>query len=117
MRIRSLLWTAALAISSFTAANAKSYDIMLSEKSMAGPVELKAGEYKVKVEGSNAIFTSMDSNRSFTVPVKIEEGTEKFDQTAVQSQNTGAEPRLTTIELGGSHTKLQFGQENPTSGQ
>ncbi|HTX33408.1 MAG TPA: hypothetical protein VME43_00240 [Bryobacteraceae bacterium] len=103
-----LLVVGALTLASFTLASAKTYDIILTQPSVAGNVQLAAGEYHLKVDGSNAIFTNLDSNKHFTVPVKIENAPKKFDQTAVDTNQSNGSEKVESIELGGSTTKLGF---------
>ena len=72
--------------------------------------ELKAGEYKLKVEGSQATFTDQDS-KSITVAVKIENVARKFAATTVETTSApGDMDNITAIDLAGSTTKLEFGQ-------
>ncbi|SPE38545.1 conserved exported hypothetical protein [Candidatus Sulfopaludibacter sp. SbA6] len=87
---------------------AKSYEITIVSLTKAGSVQLKPGQYKVKVEGSNAIFTDVNSSKSVTTPVKVETGDKKFDDTTVQITKDGDTNRLDEIGLGGSKTKLEF---------
>jgi len=106
--MRKFMVVAALAISSLALLNAKSYDIILSGPTKAGNVQLKPGEYKLKVDGSNATFTDVNSSKSFTTPVKIETSEKKFDDTRVQSTKDGDTDKIEEIDLGGSKTKLGF---------
>jgi len=106
--MKKMFLTAVLAVSALTIANAKTYDIVVSNTTKAGSVQLKPGEYKLKVEGSNAVFTSVDSAKSFSTPVKVESSGQKYDQTKMQTTKDGDEDRLQEIDLGGSHTRLGF---------
>jgi hypothetical protein len=110
MTTRSLLIVGALTLSSLGIASAKSFDVILGAPAMAGSTELKAGEYKLKVEGTQAIFTEADGSKSITVPVKIENADHKFGQTAVETSNQNGMDNIQTINLGGSNTKLEFGK-------
>jgi hypothetical protein len=107
MTMKSLLLTATLALAGI--ANAKSYDITLSEPAKAGSVQLAAGEYSLKVQGSNAIFTNLQSGKSFTTAVNAETGDKKFSRTAVICTTQDGSSRMTSVELGGSTTKLELG--------
>jgi hypothetical protein len=89
-------------------ANAKSYSIAFASPTMVGSARLAAGEYSLKVEGSNAVFTKVDNNKSVTAPVKIESIDKKYDETAVVTIRKGDAQHVTVIELGGSKTKLDF---------
>jgi hypothetical protein len=99
-----------LTLSSLGIASAKSFDVVLGAPAMAGSTELKAGEYKLRVEGSQAIFTDVQSAKTFTVAVKVENAAQKFGQTAVESHNLNGMDNIQAINLGGSNTKLEFGQ-------
>jgi hypothetical protein len=110
MTAKSLLFVGALGVASLGIASAKSYDITLSSPAMAGNLELKPGEYQLKVEGSQAVFTDVQSSKKWTAPVKVETGTVKFTQTTVESVTQGDMAHINAIDLGGSTTKLQFGQ-------
>jgi hypothetical protein len=106
--MKKFLVVAGLALASLTVVNAKTYDIVLSSKTKAGSVELKPGQYKLKIEGNNAIFTDTSKGKSFTTPVKVETGDKKFDDTRVQSVKDGDADKINEIDLGGSKTKLGF---------
>lgn len=106
--MRKFIVLAALAISSLTVVSAKTYEIILSGPTKAGNVTLKPGQYKLKVDGSNATFTEVNSSKSYTTPVKVETGDKKFDDTRVQSTKDGNTDKIEEIDLGGSKTKLGF---------
>lgn len=110
MTAPSLFIAGALTLASLSVASAKSFDVVLSQRAMAGNTELKAGEYRLKVEGSQAVFTDARDFRSTTVPVKIENGARKFDRTAVETTNENGMENIHEIDLGGSTTRLEFGR-------
>lgn len=104
----SLLIAGALALSGIVIAGGKSYDITLSNPSKAGNVVLPAGQYRVKLEGSNAIFMPSDYAKKFIAPVKVENADKKHEQTAVESTNQNGTDKILAIELGGSTETLEF---------
>ena len=106
--MKKILAISVIALSSLSIVCAKSYDIVLSNPTKAGNVQLKPGQYKLKIDGSNATFTEVDSSKSFTTTVKVETNQKKFDGTKVQSKKDGDVDRLEEIDLGGSTTKLSF---------
>jgi hypothetical protein len=113
MTSKSLLRIAsigALGLASIGFASAKSYDVTLSAPAMAGNIELKPGVYKLKVEGSQAVFTDVQSAKTFTAQVKIETSAQKFGETALETTSGGEMDHIQAIDLGGSNTKLEFGQ-------
>lgn len=106
---KSFILVGALALGSFLA-SAKTYDIALSAPAVAGNVQLAAGEYHVKVVGNTATFVNQDTFKSYTAPVKVEQAPKKFDLTAVDTANQDGTDHIQSIELGGSTTKLEFGE-------
>jgi hypothetical protein len=110
MTAKSLFIVGALGMASLGIASAKSYDITLDSRTMVGSTELKPGDYKLKVEGTQAVFTDVQSSKSWTAAVKVENGAQKFGQTTVESTQQGDMAHINAIDLGGSSTKLEFGQ-------
>jgi hypothetical protein len=106
--LKSLLFTGALALSSLTIASAKSYSINLSAPTKAGTVLLKAGEYTVKVQGSNVVFTSEETAKHYSVPGKIEKGSGPYRKTVIETTKKGDTDQIDEIDLGGSSDKLTF---------
>jgi hypothetical protein len=108
MTTKSLLLIGTLALAGI--ASAKSYDIVLSSPAKAGSVQLNAGEYSLKVKGSTAVFTNVETGKSFTAPVKVQEGSKKYENTAVDTQKSNGTDEIKSIELGGSTTQIQLGE-------
>jgi hypothetical protein len=108
MTKKSLLLLGVLAMSILSIASAKSYNIAFNSRITVGTEQLAAGEYTLKVEGSNAVFTNVNSNKSVTAPVKIENGDKKFGVTSVETAVEGGAEHIVDIQLGGSTTKLNF---------
>lgn len=111
MTLKSILMVGALSLSSVVLLNAKSYDIHLYSPAMAGNVQLPAGDYKLKVDGTNAVLKDTDSNKTYTTAVKVQTEDKKFDETAVVTDNNNGATHIRSIEIGGSTTKLEFGSE------
>ncbi|HXS94937.1 MAG TPA: hypothetical protein VN736_10050 [Candidatus Limnocylindrales bacterium] len=107
MTTKNFVAIAALALSTLSIASAKSYEILLPTATQVGAVQLAAGQYRVKVEGSNAVFTNVRSEKSYTAPAKIET-TQKHEDTAVQTKKDAAGERMESIDLGGSNQTLGF---------
>ncbi len=106
--MKKIFLAGVLSLASLTIVSAKSYEIVLSATTKVGTVELKPGQYTLKVQGANAIFTSTDTYKSYTTPVKVENSDTKFDSTKVQSSKQGETDQIQEIDLGGSKTKLGF---------
>ena len=108
MKMSSLLLVGALAISSLSIVSAKSYQFTIDTSAKAGSVTLNAGEYKVKVEGTNAVFTNVRTEETFTTAVKVDNADKKHDNTAVESTVQNGTQHIKAIELGGSTETLEF---------
>jgi len=106
--MKKLALVGVLALSCLSIASAKSYEITLAGPTKAGSAQLKAGLYRLKIDGSNAVFTSVDNEKSVTVPVKVESTETKFDQTRVDATKDNGTDVIQDIELGGSKTKVEF---------
>jgi hypothetical protein len=109
MTKKSLLFAGALALSTICMASQKSYEILLPKTTQAGAMQLAAGQYRVTVEGANAVFTSVKTNHSFVAPVRVE-STQKHEVTAVEITTDAEATHLTSIDLGGSNETLEFGE-------
>ena len=109
MTKQSLLIIGALALSTMALAAPKSYEIRLAAPAQAGQMQLAAGEYRLKVVGSDVIFTNLDTNHSFVAPVKVETAA-RHEVTAVETKNEEGGARISTIELGGTNETLEFGE-------
>ncbi len=106
--LKSLFLAGVLAMFTLPIASAKSYDINLSSPTMVGNTQLKAGEYTLKVQGSNAVFINQDNGEKYMETSKVENATSKFENTAVETTRDGTTQYLLAIELGGSKTILKF---------
>lgn len=107
--MRKLFTVGILAVCSLTIASAKNYELTLSSVTKIGTVQLKPGQYTLKVTGNNAVFTDVETAKSFTTVVKVENTDKKFDTTRVDASKEGGADVVKDIELGGSKTKLEFG--------
>ena len=109
MRTRTLLAGGALFLSLVAIGSAKSWDIMVDSATKAGNVVLPAGNYSVKLNNNQALFTS-ESGKKYTVAVKVENAAKKYDQTTVQTEKQGDAQVIQSIDLGGTTEKLDFGE-------
>jgi len=110
MTAKSLILTATLAVASMSVAAAKSYEIVLSAPAKAANIRLDAGQYRMKMEGVNAVFTNTETGKTFTAPAKVENAQKKFDYTAVETTKESDADHIKSIELGGTNTTVEFGE-------
>jgi len=105
MKIAKLLvclGTVAMAWASAT----KSYDVTLSNPAQVSGTELKAGTYKVVLEGDKAMIHS--GKVSVEAPVTVQEGDQKFSATSVRYVVVDGKYRIKQIQLSGTKTMLVF---------
>jgi hypothetical protein len=106
--MKSLLVTGTLVLSSLSMGYAKTYDLVFSTPVKAGSTQLQPGQYRLKVKGNTAEFTNVDTEKTYSAPVKIENAGKKHDVTAVDTNNENGTSQIQKIELGGSSTDLEF---------
>jgi hypothetical protein len=82
------------------ASAASIYKVTLPSDLSAGTVMLKAGDYKVEVEGDQATFKQ--GKQEIKVPVSVEQSASKFQDTTLESSGAN----LQAIEIGGTTTKI-----------
>jgi hypothetical protein len=109
MTKQTLIFLGALALSTVAFAAPKSFDIQLIAPTQAGHAQLAAGVYHLHVIGSDVIFTSVDTNRSFVASVKVQT-TQKHVVTAVETKNDSGSARISSIDLGGTDETLDFSE-------
>ena len=78
----------------------------MTEPAVVAGSALKPGDYKIVVNGDKATLTS--GKTSVEVPVKVENGTEKFPYTSVESRTEAGKNILDDIRVGGTSTILVF---------
>jgi hypothetical protein len=107
--MKKTLLIGVFALASFAFAGGKTYNVTLSKPAKVGSLQLLAGNYQLKVDGASAVFTDAKRN-SFTTAIKVENGSKKFEYTAVDSTESGDTELVHSITLGGSATKIEFGE-------
>jgi hypothetical protein len=103
---RKLLLVFALA--GLAVASAKNFTIILSSPSKVGNTTLQAGQYRLAVEGSQAVFTDSSRQKAAEVGVKVETATKKFQATEVETSKANGTTSVDQIHLGGTTTILKF---------
>lgn len=103
-----LLSVGVISASGGTAEKARSYELSLNAATKVGTQVLRAGDYKVRLEGPNAVFTNKSDKATFTAPAKLEAGNQKFDHTTMHFVQDGGQPRITSIELRGGKDLLKL---------
>ena len=104
----SILLAGVLSLSGLAVAGSKSYDISLPVAAKAGAVQLAAGDYKLKIDGTTATFVEPQTRKTFTAPIKMVSAPHKFNYTAVETSPDAGAERITAIDLAGSTNKVEF---------
>jgi hypothetical protein len=87
-------------------ASAASYSVTLFQPSMVSGTELKAGEYKLTIDGDKATITK--GKEKVEAVVKMESTENKFPSTSVRYSDQGGKMKIQEIRLGGTTTKVVF---------
>ena len=101
MKFFVLFFTAAMVF-----ASAASYSVTLFQPSMVSGTELKAGEYKLTIDGDKATITK--GKEKVEAAVKMESVETKFAATSVRYADQGGKMKVQEIRLGGTTTKVVF---------
>ena len=83
------------------ASAASSYTITLAVPTQVGDNQLKAGQYKLQVEGDKTVFIDGKKNR-VEIPVTVEKNDKKYSDTTLDFTKS----TLREIHLGGTNTKI-----------
>ena len=78
------------------------YDITLLDTFSVGKAELKAGDYKVEMQGDKAVFTT--GKKTVSIPATLGKSEQPFAATVFVSQRS----KLKEIDLGGTQDKILF---------
>jgi hypothetical protein len=111
-RIASFLCAAGLALASLTFASSATYEILLPQAIQAGNLRLAPGQYRVTLEGKDAVFTDVRSARSFRTVVTVEDGQAHYKATRISTSKDAGLERMDAMELAGTGTKIEF--SNPS---
>ncbi|MBI5085038.1 MAG: hypothetical protein HZB13_10640 [Acidobacteria bacterium] len=87
-------------------ASAATYSLTLFQSAAVGGKVLKAGEYKLSIEEGKAVIKQ--GKESVEVPVKVENGPDKFSVTSVRYTEEGGKSKVKEIRLRGTSTKVIF---------
>jgi hypothetical protein len=82
------------------------YKVTLTEPAVIAGSAVKAGDYRIVVNGDKATLTT--GKVSLEVPVKVESGTQKFHYTSVESRAEKGKNLVDDIQIGGTTTTLVF---------
>ena len=96
------------------ALSAETHRITLFQSTTLNGKELKPGEYKVEVKDSKAVISR--GKESVESAVRVETTDSKFSATSVRYVNGDGKSNLQEIRIGGTKTKLVFGEATNVGG-
>ena len=82
------------------------YKVTLTEPAVLAGSVLKAGDYRIVVNGDKATVTT--GKTSLEVPVEVQTGAQKFSYTTVESSKQQGKNVVNDIHVGGTTTTLIF---------
>jgi hypothetical protein len=101
IKLFALFLTVALMV-----ASAASYNVTLLQPSVVAGQELKAGDYKVTVDGDKAVFFM--GKVKIEAHATIETAASKFSTTTVRYTEDGGKMKIQEIRIGGTNQKVIF---------
>jgi hypothetical protein len=109
MKITALKLSLATLVLGAAAIAASSYDVKLYAPVSIGATNLKAGDYKVEMQGDKAVFKS--GKNVIEVPATMGTSDQKFGFTSLLTTDS----KLREIDLGGTKSKIVFNQEGQSA--
>jgi hypothetical protein len=91
-------------------ASAATYDVTLPDNVSVGKTQLKAGDYKLEMQGSMAVFKI--GKKTIQVPATLAKNDQPFPSTIFLSQHS----KLQEIDLAGTQDKIIFVAPAPGAG-
>ena len=88
-------------------AGTKSYSFTLYQPALLGATTLAPGDYKVSVMEEKAVIRN--GKIESEAPVKVESGEQRYSATTVRFDNGDGKMHIQEIHIGGTKTKLVFG--------
>ena len=88
-------------------ASAKTYTFSILEPAQAGAVQLKPGEYHLRLDGSQVALMD-ESGHQLDAAATVEEMDHKFDQTSVTTLDVDGIRRIESVQLGRTTHKVVF---------
>lgn len=101
--MKKILVCLAAAVSLVWAGTASSR-VTLFQPSTLNGVDLKAGDYKMQVQGDKLVLDNGKSKAEATV--KTEQNAAKYGSTSIRYSNDDGKMKITEIRIGGTNTKL-----------
>jgi hypothetical protein len=102
-----MLAVATFALTALAASN--TFHVTFDDAAWIGGTQVKAGDYKIQVEGDKAVIKS--GKNVIEAPAKLETGDHRFDTTGVVKDSKG---KVQEIQIGGTKERIVFQTASPT---
>jgi hypothetical protein len=96
------------AVIGLSVAGAKSYDITFTAPTVLGSVQVPAGQYSLKFEGSKVTLINANNGKRVEADATVQDMPSKFSETIVQSKRVEGKDLVDEIQIGGTKTALDF---------
>ncbi|HUA85715.1 MAG TPA: hypothetical protein VMB85_17765 [Bryobacteraceae bacterium] len=93
-------------------AAAKSFHVTFDNNAWIGTSEVKAGNYKIQIEGDKAILKS--GTTVIEIPAKLESATHKFPTNGVVMNTIHNKQEVEEIQIGGTNERIVFSGASPS---
>lgn len=107
-RIARYFFAAGFVLAGLSFASSVAYEVLLPQPIQAGSLRLSPGQYRVTLDGNDAVFTDVRSARSFRTAVTVEGSPSPYKATRISTRKDAGMERMDAIELAGTGTKIEF---------
>lgn len=102
-----------LAFAAFAASN--TFHVTFDNDAWIGTSQVKAGSYKIQMEGGKAILKS--GKNVIEVPAKLENAQHRFQNNAVVINTVNNKQKVDEIQIGGTNERIVFSAPASPSGE
>jgi hypothetical protein len=102
-----------LALTAFAAS--KTFHVTFDHDGWVGATEIKAGDYKVTVDGDKAVLKS--GKNVVEVPAKLETADHQYQVSGVVMKTGSDKPQIQEIQIGDSKNRIVFPAAAQTGGE
>lgn len=96
------------AVAGLSVAGAKSFDVTFTSPAVLGSMEVPAGQYQLKLDGSKVTLINPYNGKKMEADATVQAMPTKFSETVVQSKHVDGKDLVDEIQLGGTKTALDF---------
>lgn len=106
MKLKTAVFSLSMFAAGIASAASSGYSVTLYDAISVGSTQLKAGDYKVEMQGDKAVFKSGGKTVA-EVPATMGANDKKYVYTSLSSKDS----KLNEIDLGGTKSKIVFAPE------